>query len=42
MDHGVLMTVEQLSDHRSLDVLAAYVFTKEEEDTPKDGEEEVP
>jgi hypothetical protein len=24
------------------DVLAAYVFAKEEEDTPKDGEEEVP
>lgn len=27
---------------QKLDVLAAYVFTKEDEDTPKDGEEEVP
>lgn len=37
------MTVE-LAAFRSQkpDVLAAHVFTKEEEDTPKDGEEEVP
>jgi hypothetical protein len=36
--------IVELAAFRSqkLDVLAAYIFTKEEEDTPTDGEEDVP